>query len=79
MIDIVERLRLKFGNVKVTNEREAKDRSYYRLEDNRDLIEAAKHQPNAELCLVLGERLYESIERIAQLEDEEESRVVARG
>ena len=61
------------------NKREAKDRSYYRLEDNRDLIEAAKHQPNTELCLVLGERLYESIERLAQLEDEEESRVVARG
>ena len=63
----------------MTNEREAKDRSYYRLEDNRDLIEAAKYQPNTELCLVLGERLYESIERLAQLEDEEESRVVARG
>ena len=34
-----------------------KDRSYYRMEPTRDLIEAAKHYPNAELCIVLGERL----------------------
>ena len=33
-----------------------KDRSYYRMEQTRDLIEEAKHYPNDELCIVLGER-----------------------
>lgn len=34
-----------------------KDRSYYRLASDRDLIEEARYTPNTELCIVLGERL----------------------
>ncbi len=34
-----------------------KDRSYYRTEEDRILIEEAKYHPNAELAFVLGERL----------------------
>lgn len=34
-----------------------KDRSYYRLASDRDLIEEAKYTPNAELAIALGERL----------------------
>ena len=34
-----------------------KDRSYYRLASDRDLIEEAIYNPNVELCIVLGERL----------------------
>ena len=34
-----------------------KDRSYYRLASDDDLIEEAKYNPNVELCIVLGERL----------------------
>ena len=33
------------------------DRSYYRTEEDRILIEEAKYHPNAELAFVLGERL----------------------
>ena len=33
-----------------------KDRSYYRLASDRDLIEEAKYTPNAELAIALGER-----------------------
>ena len=46
-----------------------KDRSYYRLEDIRDLIEEAKYQPTIELCIVLGERLYDANQKIEKLED----------
>lgn len=34
-----------------------KDRSYYRVASDDDLIEEAKYKPNVELCIVLGERL----------------------
>ena len=34
-----------------------KDRNYYRLATDRDLIEEAIYNPNIELCIVLGERL----------------------
>jgi hypothetical protein len=34
-----------------------KDRTYYRLASDDELIEEAKHTPNAELCIALGERL----------------------
>ena len=34
-----------------------KDRSYYRLASDRELVEEAKYLPNIELCIVLGERL----------------------
>jgi hypothetical protein len=34
-----------------------KDRSYYRLASDRDLIEEAIYNPNTELCIALGERL----------------------
>jgi hypothetical protein len=34
-----------------------KDRSYYRLASDDDLIEEAKYAPSAELCIALGERL----------------------
>ena len=34
-----------------------KDRSYYRLASDDDLIEEAKYTPNAELAIALGERL----------------------
>ena len=34
-----------------------KDRTYYRLASDDELIEDAKHTPNAELCIALGERL----------------------
>ena len=34
-----------------------KDRNYYRLATDRDLIEEATYSPNVELCIVLGERL----------------------
>jgi hypothetical protein len=34
-----------------------KDRNYYRLATDRDLIEEATYNPNIELCIVLGERL----------------------
>ena len=34
-----------------------KDRAYYRLATDRDLVEEARYNPNVELCIVLGERL----------------------
>ena len=34
-----------------------KDRSYYRLASNAELIEEAIFTPNAELAIALGERL----------------------
>lgn len=56
-----------------------KDRSYYRTEEDRLLIEEAKYYPNSELAVVLGERLddvlleaesdiYEAKERAADFE-----------
>ena len=36
-----------------------KDRSYYRTEEDRLLIEEAKYNPNYELAVVLAERLEE--------------------
>jgi hypothetical protein len=34
-----------------------KDRSYYRLASDDELIEEATYNPNTELCIALGERL----------------------
>lgn len=34
-----------------------KDRTYYRLASDDELIEEARYTPNTELCIVLGERL----------------------
>ena len=34
-----------------------KDRSYYRTDEDKMLIDEAKYHPNAELAFVLGERL----------------------
>jgi len=34
-----------------------KDRAYYRLASDEELIEEAKYTPNAELAIALGERL----------------------
>jgi hypothetical protein len=34
-----------------------KDRSYYRLASDDDLIEEAKYNPSTELAIALGERL----------------------
>jgi hypothetical protein len=36
---------------------QSKDRAYYRLASDDELIEEATHNPNVELCIVLGERL----------------------
>ena len=38
-----------------------KDRSYYRLQTDAELIEEAKYNPNPELCIALGERLENKI------------------
>lgn len=35
-----------------------KDRSYYRMQTDQELIEEAKYNPNPELCIALGERLW---------------------
>ena len=35
-----------------------KDRSYYRMQTDQELIEEAKYNPNPELCIVLAERLW---------------------
>lgn len=34
-----------------------KDRSYYRLQSNAELVDEAKYSPSVELCIVLAERL----------------------
>jgi hypothetical protein len=39
-----------------------KDRTYYRMRSDWDLIEEARDNPNVELCIVLGERLYDTFE-----------------
>lgn len=46
------------------------DRSYYRHEDDKRLIEEAKYNPNRELAIALGERLEEVIALAETLEDE---------
>ena len=35
-----------------------KDRCYYRLQTDQELIEEAKYNPNPELCIALAERLW---------------------
>lgn len=35
-----------------------KDRSYYRMQTDQELIEEAKYNPNPELCIALAERLW---------------------
>lgn len=46
-----------------------KDRSYYRLASKRELIEEAKYAPNAELAIVLAERLEATIHKQAKQEE----------
>ena len=46
------------------------DRSYYRLETDRRLIEEAKSNPNRELAIVLGERLEDRLVDLEQLHKE---------
>lgn len=36
------------------------DRTYWRAQDSKRLIDEAKHYPCAELCIALGERLEEA-------------------
>jgi hypothetical protein len=38
---------------------QSKDRNYYRLASDEELIEEATYNPNVELCVVLAERLKE--------------------
>ena len=45
-----------------------KDRSYYRREDTRELLLEAKYNPNVELCIVLAERLQDSMDKITDME-----------
>jgi DNA-binding XRE family transcriptional regulator len=47
-----------------------KDRTYYRLESTRDLLQEAKYNPNTELCVVMAERLYTATDQIAEMEHE---------
>lgn len=49
-----------------------KDRSYYRMETTRELVEEAKHYPNDELCIVLGERLEELADALLIMGKEED-------
>mgnify|MGYP003339400836 CR=1 FL=1 len=49
-----------------------KDRSYYRLEGNRELLGEAKYYPSTELCIVLAERLHNALETILELESKNE-------
>jgi hypothetical protein len=46
-----------------------KDRSYYRLASKRELIEEAKYTPNAELAIVLAERLEATLHKQAKQEE----------
>lgn len=34
-----------------------RDRTYYRLQTNAELVDEAKYSPSVELCIVLAERL----------------------
>lgn len=49
-----------------------KDRNYYRLEHNRELLFEAKYLPNIELCIVLAERLQDALTKIEELETRNE-------
>jgi len=40
-----------------------KDRDYYRCESTGKLLEEAKYNPSAELCIVLAERVRELLRR----------------
>ena len=40
-----------------------KDRDYYRCEHTHKLLEEAKYNPSAELCIVLAERLVDEMRR----------------
>ncbi len=50
-----------------------KDRSYYRTEEDKILIEAATYSPNAELAVALAERLeevqFENAKEIDELQE----------
>lgn len=45
-----------------------KDRTYYRLEDNYALLEEARYNPNAELCVVLALRLRAALDKLDDME-----------
>lgn len=56
-----------------------KDRSYYRMCEDSKLLEEARYNPNAELAIVLGERLVEvQVEFDEQLEEAKEAAEDAR-
>lgn len=52
------------------------DRSYYRHEDDKRLIEEAKYNPNRELAIALGERLEDVLakldEKVGEFKDRQE-------
>ena len=52
------------------------DRSYYRSEDDKRLIEEAKYNPNRELAIALGERLEDVLaklgEKVGEFKDRQE-------
>ena len=52
------------------------DRSYYRHEDDKRLIEEAKYNPNRELAIALGERLDDVLakfdEKVGEFKDRQE-------
>lgn len=50
-----------------------KDRDYYRCKPSAFLIEEAKYEPNAELCIALGERLADTEDKLYErITDEED-------
>lgn len=52
------------------------DRSYYRHEDDKRLIEEAKYNPNRELAIALGERMDDLLakfdEKVGEFKDRQE-------
>lgn len=46
-----------------------KDRDYYRCKPDAFLIEEAKYEPGAELCIVLAERLQDALNHVAHIDD----------
>jgi hypothetical protein len=42
----------------------AKDRSDYRMQYSKNLIDEAKYNPNPELCIVLAERLQDALDAL---------------
>ena len=50
------------------------DRSYYRHEDDKRLIEEAKYNPNRELAIALGERLEDVLAELDEKVGEQKER-----